>query len=477
MLDTATNGLLGFMENCERLAGVIAESPEVRAVAVSRARPRRVAAAARDDARPRPRALPRRGPVHGLRHRRHARRRARHLGRVRARGRSAAAAGPARRGGDAPGPPHRRLGLPFRDAEGRVRVVVAAPIGVRPSLLGLLFDHRPFTAPLLAARAGQTGETYAFEGRAHDLEQPVPVHLRRAGLLGPDDEDSRAQGRYARPGRRPHHRANAAVRRRDQPLTRAAASRPPATRASRSRRIATTAGSPSWARGLAAGARLRRRHPRSTRPRRSRPLAALERVFGVLLALLARPTVGVPGVAAWLAGARACAPPAPSTSCAGFGEYLDRARAGRRPMGDVYLARHALLRRPTAVKLLRAQAARRRDRALRARGAGDGDAQPTRTPIAIYDYGRSHGRRASTTPWSSSRASTSSSLVAALRPAAEGARHPPPEPGLRLARRGARAGLVHRDIKPANCSSAGGAGSPTRQGARLRAGQGDDARA
>ena len=34
VLDTATNGLLGFMENCERLAGVVAESPEVRAVAV-----------------------------------------------------------------------------------------------------------------------------------------------------------------------------------------------------------------------------------------------------------------------------------------------------------------------------------------------------------------------------------------------------------------------------------------------------------
>ena len=35
VLDTATNGLLGFMENCERLAGVIAESPEVRASGVS----------------------------------------------------------------------------------------------------------------------------------------------------------------------------------------------------------------------------------------------------------------------------------------------------------------------------------------------------------------------------------------------------------------------------------------------------------
>ena len=47
------------------------------------------------------------------------------------------------------------VGLPFRDAEGRVRVVVAAPIRDAPAFLGLLFEHRPFTASLLAARAGR----------------------------------------------------------------------------------------------------------------------------------------------------------------------------------------------------------------------------------------------------------------------------------------------------------------------------------
>ena len=56
-------------------------------------------------------------------------------------------------------------------------------------------------------------------------------------------------------------------------------------------------------------------------------------------------------------------------------------------MGVVYRrARHAMLRRPTAVKLLDPRRARARSR-LRARGAADGGLAHPNT-IAIYDYGR-----------------------------------------------------------------------------------------
>ena len=67
--------------------------------------------------------------------------------------------------------------------------------------LGLGFDHRRFTTSLVAARAGKTGETYAFDGRGLMLSTSrFTDQLRAAGLLGPDEDDSALRVEIRDPG-------------------------------------------------------------------------------------------------------------------------------------------------------------------------------------------------------------------------------------------------------------------------------------
>ena len=76
-----------------------------------------------------------------------------------------------------------------------------------------------------------------------------------------------------------------------------------------------------------------------------------------------------------------------------LGQYDIEKQIGRGGMGDVYLARHAMLRRPTAIKLLRAENAHD----LRARNRFQQEVQLTSqlthpNTIEIFDYGRTpHG--------------------------------------------------------------------------------------
>jgi hypothetical protein len=57
-------------------------------------------------------------------------------------------------------------GPPFRDGAGRLRLVVAAAVPQSSLVLGLVLDANRLSAPLLAARAGATGETYGVDGAA-----------------------------------------------------------------------------------------------------------------------------------------------------------------------------------------------------------------------------------------------------------------------------------------------------------------------
>ena len=107
-------------------------------------------------------------------------------------------------------------------------------------------------------------------------------------------------------------------------------------------------------------------------------------------------------------------------------------------MGVVYRARHALLRRPTAIKLLPPEKAGQRQpsSASSARCSSRRELTHPNT-VAIYDYGR--------TPdgifYYAMEYLDGIDLEdagAARRPAAAPARGPPPAPGVRRARRGAR---------------------------------------
>src|SRR5262249_34542524 len=61
------------------------------------------------------------------------------------------------------GEPH--AGLPFLGPDGRPHLLVVGQIPGSELYLGLAVAHAGLSAPLLAARAGETGETYALDAR------------------------------------------------------------------------------------------------------------------------------------------------------------------------------------------------------------------------------------------------------------------------------------------------------------------------
>ena len=387
VLDTATHGLLGFMENCERLGGVVAESPEVRAVALP------TLAAAGGSAPPAETTLARAlapylaaGQLTGF-------------ALTDPQGRVLATGGGFGRVGDRLPPGvlpldamlrrgRPTVGLPFRDAEGRVRVVVAAPIRGAPVVLGLLFDHRPFTASLLAARAGTTGETYAFDRNGLMISTSrFPHHLRAAGLLGPDEDDSALRVDVRDPGDDLTTGFRSPVRRREQPLTVMAAAATAghdglSVEPYRDYRGVPVVGAWRWLedRSLGVASEI-------DAAQAYQPLHALERVFATLLALLALAGGGVVVGAAVAERARLRAARS-EREARRIGEYLIERRIGAGAMGDVFLARHALLRRPTAVKVLRADRMTAEDLDRFEREVRVTATLSHPNTIAIYDYGR-----------------------------------------------------------------------------------------
>jgi len=386
VLDTAVNGLRDFMESYERLADVIAESPEVRAVAAP--------AIVRAGSAP----PPERTLAHAIAPYLTA---GQFTGFVLTdrRGVVLATSGAVANVGDQVPPDvlpvdtamrrrHPTVGLPFRDASGRVRVLVAAPIRDASTFLGLLLDHGPFTASLLAARAGSTGETYAFDRRGLMISTSrFPEHLRAAGLLGSDQDDSALRVELRDPNGDLTTGYRSAVPRRDQPLTFMAAAATAghdglSVVAYRDYRGVPVVGAWRWLADREVGVASE-----IDAAQAFKPLGALERVFAALLALLAVAGVGVVAVAAVAERARLRAASS-EHEARRIGEYLIERRIGGGAMGDVYLARHAFLRRPTAVKVLRADRMSAEDIARFEREVRVTATLGHPNTIAIYDYGR-----------------------------------------------------------------------------------------
>ena len=378
VLDTAVDGVGAFLQGAERLAALVAEAPEVRAAAAGRGA---MAAALAP--------FMRAGKLTG-----YVVTDARGVvlessegfaapGKILPDGAFPAAVAAAQ------GEP--RAGLPFRALDGRVRIMVVTPLPGGGRALGLGIDQRELSAPLLAARAGRTGETYAFDSQGEMISNSrFPQHLRRAGLIGPDEDESVLRVGIRDPGGDMTQGFRPETQRRAQPLTRGAADAVAGHAGVsvipyRDYRGVPVVGAWTWvaARGFGVLSEVDAEEA-------FEPLRALERIFGALLALLA--VTGGAAVAAtlWAGRARHRATRA-EQQVRQLGEYVLERRLGGGAMGDVYLARHALLRRPTALKLLRPHQS---DRLAIERFEREVKVTALLThpnTIAIYDYGSSQG--------------------------------------------------------------------------------------
>ena len=376
--DTAVNGVGAFLQGAERLAALVAEAPEVRAAAAGQGTMASALA-----------PFERAGKLTGYVV-------ASAGGVVLESSDGFAAVGQTLPAEAFPavvtasrGEP--RAGLPFRALDGRVRilVVVALPGGARA--LGLGIDQSELSAPLLAARAGRTGETYAFDRQGEMISSSrFPQHLRGAGLIGPDEDDSALRVAIRDPGGDMTQGFRPETQRRAQPLTRGAADAVAghagvSVTPYRDYRGVPVVGAWTWvdARGFGVLSEV-------DADEAFEPMRALERIFGALLALVA--VTGAAAVAAglWAGRVRRRANRA-EAQVRQLGEYVLERRLGGGAMGEVYLARHALLRRPTALKLLRPNQS---DRLAVERFEREVKVTALLThpnTIAIYDYGSSQG--------------------------------------------------------------------------------------
>lgn len=291
-------------------------------------------------------------------------------------------------------PPRPSL-IALQDQDGEYRAGVPVMFAIAPvrnegrtavAGLGLrLQPERAFTRILSVARAGQTGDTYAFDRSGRLLsESRFDDQLRAIGLI-PDRPQSRSilnvelrdPGADLTRGRRP-------VRRRSElPLTRMAAAAVAGqdgvdVQGYRDYRGVTVVGAWTWLDDYQFGVATE-----IAAQEAFAPLQYLNLIFGGLFLVIAA------AVGAALASSFAAARLHREVSQARqVGQYTLQKPIGAGGMGQVYLARHALLKRPTAIKLLRPDQASPKTIARFEREVQLTSQLTHPNTIEIFDFGR-----------------------------------------------------------------------------------------
>jgi hypothetical protein len=285
------------------------------------------------------------------------------------------------------------------DAKGNLRAGVptmfaAAPIksadGTVIAVLGLrIAPEKDFTRILATARAGETGETYAFSRTGLLLSNSrFDDELRRLGLI-PDSDD--AESILTLELRDPlvdlSKGKSSPKRRSEQPLTfpvREAAAGHAGVDADgyRDYRGVPVVGAWQWFPELDLGLVTEMDESEAFRP-----LHIMRMGFGFIFALLVAGSVAIYVLMRMASRLQSAAQKA-ALKAKQLGQYALDDKIGEGAFGAVYRAHHALMRRPVAVKLLQTEkmnqtSAARFEREVQMTG------QLTHpNTIALYDYGR-----------------------------------------------------------------------------------------
>jgi hypothetical protein len=282
--------------------------------------------------------------------------------------------------------------LPLPDERGDLHLdvpsmFVAAPVYGKDGsriVAALAFLIRPeadFTSILSVGRPGESGETYAFDAKGLMISQSrFPQHLKKIGLMdqGPGDSsilsvEIRDPGGNLLKGFRPLPKGR-------QPLTLVARKATAGqsginVEGYRDYRGVPVVGAWTWLAEYGFGVTTELDVAEAFRPVR-----VLRYVFGILFGLLLLTTLGIFFSARIISGLH--------LRMERMGQYTLERKLGKGGMGAVYLAHHAMLRRPTAVKILRPERSNEEAMARFEREVQITSQLTHLNTIRIYDYGR-----------------------------------------------------------------------------------------
>ena len=246
-----------------------------------------------------------------------------------------------------------------------------------------------FTEILQMARSGQTGETFAFDDKGLILSQSrFDDDLKQIGLLAdlPDSHsvltlELRDPGVNMMNGERP------SLKRADQPLTTIVASAVQGSNGVNVGRYRDYRGVPSvsawsWLPDYEFGVAAK-----ADAAEVFRPLYVLRSVFWGLFGLLVLSAAGIFAFMVYAARQQLVARKA-ALEAKRLGQYTLEDKIGAGGMGSVYRARHAMLRRPTAVKLLDPEKMSGNSIARFEREVQLTSQLNHPNTITVYDYGR-----------------------------------------------------------------------------------------
>jgi hypothetical protein len=283
------------------------------------------------------------------------------------------------RGGLRTGVPTMIAGAPIRNADGKI--VALLGLRIRP--------EADFTRIMAVARTGSSGETYACDAQGTMLsESRFDDELKQIGLL-PDREDvgSILNIRVRNPGVDMTTGERPVLRRSEQPPTLAAAQLAAGHSGSnvtgyRDYRGVPTVGAWTWLPDMGFGVITEMDVTQALAP-----FAAVRRTFWGLFALLLVASIVIFVYSVLMVRLQRSARRA-ALEAKRLGQYILEDRLGSGGMGAVYRAHHAMLRRPTAVKLIDPDKTTDVSIARFEREVQLTSQLNHPNTIAIYDYGR-----------------------------------------------------------------------------------------